>query len=201
MEEEIIIEKRYSIPYDMFGRVFDTFQKKFVYPRCLIIIAVMIAAACINVVNIAAGKGSTANYVLALACLGFAFINWYNPKKIKKNLMESIKGIEGDIYRIKLLPEKLIVGTVSESASQEEKQAEEYEEVFGESKPIEEISDSEIYLTRNVIVIEKPDFFMVYLKKAMFYVIPKKDFSEEEITVMQLHFQKQLDKNYRKYEK
>ncbi|MCM1226785.1 MAG: YcxB family protein [Clostridium sp.] len=201
MEEEIIIEKRYSIPYDMFGRAFDTFQKKFVYPRCRIIIAVLLIAACINIVNIVTGKGSSANYVLALVCLGLAFINWYNPKKIKKNLMESIKGIEGDVYRIKLLPEKLIVGTVLEPASHEEKPAKEYEEVFGESEPIEEISDSEIYLTRNVIVIEKPDFFMVYLKKAMFYVIPKKDFSEEEITVMQLHFQKQLDKNYRKYEK
>jgi len=42
---------------------------------------------------------------------------------------------------------------------------------------------------------------MVYIKKAMFYVVPKKDFSEEEITIMQVHFEKTLGKNYRKYEK
>lgn len=200
MEEEIIIEKKYSIPYEMFRRAFETFQKKFVYPKSTIMSVILVIAAIVNVINITKGNGSALGYVLALACLALAFSNWYNPKKIKRNLMESIKGIEGDVYRIKLMPEKLIVGTVLEPV-EEEKPKEEYEEVFEDTEASEEISDSEIYLTRNVIVIEKPDFFMVYLKRAMFYVIPKKDFSEEEITVMQLHFQKQLEKNYRKYEK
>ena len=38
---------------------------------------------------------------------------------------------------------------------------------------------------------------MVYLKRAMFYVNSKKwILPKEEITVMQIHFQKKLEKNY-----
>ncbi len=201
MEEEIILERRYSIPYEMFGKAFDSFQKRFVYPRNNIIAVILLIAAAANIYSIIKGNGSTMGYVLVLACVALAFVNWYNPRKLRKNLMESIKGIEGDVYRLKLMPDKLVIGTVLEPESAEPKPKEEYEAVFEDKHAPEQIADSEIYLTKDVFVMDKPDFIMVYLKRAMFYVIPKKDFSEEEVTLMQLHFQKQLEKNYRKYEK
>lgn len=201
MEEEKILEKKYSIPYDMFGRAFDAFQKRFVYPRNNVMAVILLIAAAMNVVFIVKGSGSAIGYVLVMACIALAFVNWYNPKKLRRNLMESVKGIEGDVYRLKLLPDKLVIGTVLEPIDADDKPKEEYEEVFEDTPVPEEIADTDIYLTKDVYVLDKPEFFMVYLKRAMFYVIPKKDFSEEEITVMQLHFQKQLDKNYRKYDK
>lgn len=201
MEEEIILERRYSIPYEMFGKAFDSFQKRFVYPRNNIIAVILLIAAAANIYSIIKGNGSTMGYVLVLACVALAFVNWYNPRKLRKNLMESIKGIEGDVYRLRLMPDKLVIGTVLEPESAEPKPKEEYEAVFEDTPAPEQIADSEIYLTKDVFVMDKPDFIMVYLKRAMFYVIPKKDFSEEEVTLMQLHFQKQLEKNYRKYEK
>lgn len=196
MEEEIIIKKKYSIPYEMFGEAFITFQKKFVYPRNTIMAVLLLIAAAANIIYIALGKATTFGYVLVLVCLALAFVNWYNPKKLRRNLMESIRGIENDVYQLKIMPDKLIIGTVIEPEENEGKQKEEYEEVFGDNPEPEEIKETEIFLTKDVSVIEKEDFFMVYLKRAMFYVIPKKDFTEEEITVMQIHFQKKLEKNY-----
>lgn len=202
--EEIIIEKRYSIPYDMFGEAFSTFQKRFVYPRNIVISLILLIAAGFNIFTIIRGNSTLFGYALVFACLGLIAVNFYNPVKIKRNLMRSIKGIENDVYRLNLMADKLIIGTVLEPLPEEEKQKEEYEEVFedvGSGEEKEEISDSEIYLTSGVVVMDKPEFFIVYLKRAMFYIIPKKDFSEEEVTIMQVHFQKQLGKNYRKYEK
>ena len=196
MEEEAIIKRKYSIPYEMFGEAFITFQKKFVYPRNTVMASLLIVAAALNVVYIAQGKATTFGYVLVLVCLALAFVNWYNPKKLRRNLMESIKGIENDVYQLQVMADKLIIGTVIEPEENGERQKEEYEEVFGDTPKAEEIRDTEIYLTKDVRVIEKKDFFMVYLKRAMFYVIPKKYFTEEEITVMQIHFQKKLEKNY-----
>ncbi len=201
MEEEIILKKKYSIPYEMFEKAFDTFQKKYVYPRNMMMSAVLLIAAIANVVNILKGNSSNISYVLVLACIALAFVNWYNPRKLKKNLMVSIKGIENDVYRLVLMPDKLKIGTVLDNPDENNRAKAEYEEVFEDTPAPENIEDTEIYLTNGVDVIEKPEFFMVYIKKAMFYVIPKKDFYEEEITVMQLHFQKQLGKNYRRYEK
>ena len=194
MEDEALVKKRYSIPYELFGEAFTVFQKKFVFPRNRIMSVLLLILAAGNVLNIMYGKGETIGYVLVLVCIALAFINWYNPRKLKRNLMESVKGIENDVYTLTIYPEKIVIGTVLEP--EKEKEPEEYEEVFGEIPVKEDIADTEIYLNKNVKVIERKNFFMIYIKKSMFYVVPKEPLTQEEIEIMNLLFQKQLDKNF-----
>lgn len=194
MEDEALVKKRYSIPYELFGEAFTVFQKKFVFPRNRIMSVLLLILAAGNVLNIMYGKGETIGYVLVLVCIALAFINWYNPRKLKRNLMESVKGIENDVYTLTIYPERIVIGTVLEP--EKEKETEEYEEVFGEIPMKEDIADTEIYLNKNVKVIERKNFFMIYIKKSMFYVVPKETLTQEEIEIMNLHFQKQLDKNF-----
>lgn len=194
MEDEALVKKRYSIPYELFGEAFTVFQKKFVFPRNRIMSVLLLILAAGNVLNIMYGKGETIGYVLVLVCIALAFINWYNPRKLKRNLMESVKGIGNDVYTLTIYPERIVIGTVLEP--EKEKEPEEYEEVFGEIPVKEDIADTEIYLNKNVKVIERKNFFMIYIKKSMFYVVPKEPLTQEEIEIMNLHFQKQLDKNF-----
>lgn len=195
MEDEVLIKKRYSIPYELFGEAFRFFQKKFVYPRNMVMTGLMLLLAILNVVNIVIGNGETIGYVLVFACLAIAFVNWYNPRKLRRNLMESIKGIENDVYVMTVFPDKLVMETVLENLEEESK-PEEYEEVFGETKAQEQTAATEIFLNKNVRVIERKDFFMIYIKRSMFYVVPKSEFSEEECEILSIHFKKQLDKNF-----
>lgn len=194
MEDEALIKKRYSIPYELFGEAFTVFQKKFVFPRNRIMSILLLILAAGNVLNIMYGSGETIGYVLVVVCIALAFVNWYNPRKLKRNLMESIKGIENDVYTLTIFPERMVIGTVLEP--EEKKEPEEYEEVFGEIPMKEDIADTEIFLNKNVKVIERKNFFMIYIKKSMFYVVPKETMTQEEIEIMNLHFQKQLDKNF-----
>jgi hypothetical protein len=194
MEDEALVKKRYSIPYELFGEAFTVFQKKFVFPRNRVMSVLLLIFAAGNVLNIMYGNGETIGYVLVLVCIALAFINWYNPRKLKRNLMESVKGIENDVYTLTIYPERIVIGTVLEP--EKEKETEEYEEVFGEIPIKEDIADTEIYLNKNVKVIERKNFFMIYIKKSMFYVVPKETLTQEEIEIMNLHFQKQLDKNF-----
>lgn len=194
MEDEALVKKRYSIPYELFGEAFTVFQKKFVFPRNRIMSVLLLIFAAGNVLNIMYGNGETIGYVLVLVCIALAFINWYNPRKLKRNLMESVKGIENDVYTLTIYPERIVIGTVLEPEN--EKEPEEYEEVFGEIPIKEDIADTEIYLNKNVKVIERKNFFMIYIYKSMFYVVPKETLTQEEIEIMNLHFQKQLDKNF-----
>ena len=194
MEDEALVKKRYSIPYELFGEAFTVFQKKFVFPRNRVMSVLLLIFAAGNVLNIMYGNGETIGYVLVLVCIALAFINWYNPRKLKRNLMESVKGIETDVYTLTIYPERIVIGTVLEP--EKEKEPEEYEEVFGEIPMKEDIADTEIYLNKNVKVIERKNFFMIYIKKSMFYVVPKETLTQEEIEIMNLHFQKQLDKNF-----
>lgn len=194
MEDEALIKKRYSIPYELFGEAFTVFQKKFVFPKNWLMTGLLLLLAVGNILNIIFGKGDTIGYVLVLVCIALAFINWYNPRKLKRSLMESVKGIENDIYNLTIYPERIVIGTVLEPEN--EKEPEEYEEVFGEIPMKEDIADTEIFLHKNVKVIERKKFFMIYIKRSMFYVVPKETLTKEEIEIMNLHFQKQLDKNF-----
>lgn len=194
MEDEALVKKRYSIPYELFGEAFTFFQKKFVFPRNMIMTGLLLLLAAGNVLNIMFGNGETIGYILVFVCLALAFINWYNPRKLKRNLMESVKGIENDVYILTIFPERIVIGTLLEP--EKENEPEEYEEVFGEIPMKEDIADTEIFLNKNVKVIERKNFFMIYIKKSMFYVVPKEPLTKEEIEIMNLHFQKQLDKNF-----
>ena len=194
MEDEALIKKRYSIPYELFGEAFTVFQKKFVFPKNRLLTGLLLLLAVGNILNIIFGKGDTIGYVLVLVCIALAFINWYNPRKLKRSLMESVKGIENDIYDLTIYPERIVIGTVLEPET--ENKPEEYEEVFGEIPMKEDIADTEIFLHKNVKVIERKKFFMIYIKRSMFYVVPKEPLTKEEIEIMNLHFQKQMDKNF-----
>lgn len=194
MEDEALIKKRYSIPYELFGEAFTVFQKKFVFPKNRLLTGLLLLLAVGNILNIIFGKGDTIGYVLVLVCIALAFINWYNPRKLRRSLMESVKGIENDIYDLTIYPERIVIGTVLEPET--EKKPEEYEEVFGEIPMKEDIADTEIFLHKNVKVIERKKFFMIYIKRSMFYVVPKEPLTKEEIEIMNLHFQKQMDKNF-----
>ncbi len=196
--EKIIESKRYSIPFEMFEKAYTLFQKKYVYPRNIVMIILLIALAIGNAVNIIVGRATgILSYILIMACLALAAINWYNPKKIKKNLMQSIRGIENDVYTLDVLPDKIVIGTVIEPISENEQtEPEEYEEVFGEVSKKEEIESSDIYINNTLRVTERKEFFMVYIKKSMFYVIPKSVFTEDEIRKFAMYFAERIDKYF-----
>ena len=192
----VIESKRYSIPYEMFGKAYDVFQKKYIYPRNLFMCGMLLIVAIGNIINIIIGNSSTMGYLLVAACAALAAINLYNPKKVKKNLMEQVKGIENDVYTLDVLNERLVIGTVLEPPVEGENEPEEYEKVFGENVRSEEIEKSDIYVNNSLRVTERADFFLVYIKKSMFYVIPKSAFTEDEIRKFAMYFSERLGKYF-----
>ena len=199
-QQELVIEKkRYSISYDMFENAYTVFQKKYVYPRAYIMCGLLVALAIANIVNTILGgaKGGIMSYLLVAACLALAAVNIYNPKKVKKNLMQSIRGIENDVYTLEVLPDKLTIGTVLDPIEQRDSEPEEYEEVFGDTEPApEEIQKSDVYINSQLRVTERADYFMVYIKRSMFYVIPKHALTDEEKVRLAMYFSSKLGKYF-----
>ena len=52
MEDEALIKKRYSIPYELFGEAFTVFQKKFVFPKNWLMTGLLLLLAVGNILNI-----------------------------------------------------------------------------------------------------------------------------------------------------
>lgn len=191
--------KRYSVPFEMFEEAYTVFQKKYIYPRNIVMSVLLMIVAIGNVVNIVIGNAGMIGYLLVFACLALAAVNFYNPKKIKRNLLISIKGIENDVYTFDVYKDKMVIGTVLEPLDEDdEKEVEEYEEVFGDTgkNREEEIHPSEIYLNSSVKIVERSEFFIIYIKKQMFYILPKNIFTDEEISKIALYFVDRIGNNF-----
>ena len=64
--------------------------------------------------------------------------------------------------------------------------------------PQENFSGTRIYYSNALKVTEYSEFFIIYMKKSNFYVLPKKEFSEQETELLRTEFSKNLGKGFSK---
>ena len=194
-ENKMLLEKQYKIPFDMFRDAFIAFQRKFVYPKSYAIMGVLAVVIGIYAYFIVYG-GENVNRglycMIILFCLMMMAFQWINPRKIRMKLMEGVKEIEDDEYRLRIFPEYLEIGTI---LPPEDAKAAETDDLF-DDVPEEDFSGTRIHYNKGLNVVEYPAFFMIYQQKSMFYVVPKSAFSEEELEILRVHFSKRLDKTF-----
>ncbi len=191
-----MLTKQYHIPYEMFRNAFISFQKKYVYPRSYLLMAVFLLVAGIYAYFTAIGTEQQRPMycMIIMVCVIMCGLQWYNPRKIRRNLMESIRGLEGDLYEFRLYPEYLEIGTILP----EEEVSEDMQETDAlfEDVPQENFSGTRMYYSKALEVTEYPEFFIVYIKKANFYVLPKNAFSEEELNLLRGEFSRNLNDGF-----
>lgn len=192
----LLLEKSYQIPFALFKSSFTAFQKKFVYPKTYLtmgLLAVIIGIYAYFVVN-GADSQRPMYCTVILVCAVLIGFQWYNPRKIRRNLMLAVREIEQDNYRIRIYPGYLEIGTIlpPEDTSGQDSDT---DNLFDDT-PEDNFSGTRIYYNKNLHITEYPDFFMIYQTKTMFYVLPKSAFSEEELEIMRVHFSQRLDKAF-----
>lgn len=207
MTEKPTLKRSYHIPLEMFMEAFRNFQKKYVFPQNYVLTAVLIAVACVYIRAVILDNTKTIAYLVVVFCLAFILSIWYRALKLRRSLRDALKEIENDVYEVQLFSDKLTIRTedapapAAESAEPEDKPAEEvpaeeaegsdgFQQIFPEkpAEPVQSIPPTEIYFDDRVKFHEFAEFFMVYMVKQNFYVIPKKDFSEDEISQLRKAF-------------
>lgn len=186
------MERSYHIPLEMFDSAFRFFQKKNVVPQNLFRTAVLLAVAGVYVHAVMKDTGNTLGYLLIVVCLAMIMILWYNMFKLRRAVHTALKDVEQDIYELTVYDTKLVIRTKDAPQPEPETQPEPekteekpdgngFQEIFPE-KPAEKepIPPTEIPLEGRIRFYEQEDYFMVYLVRQNFYVIPKKEFSADE---------------------
>lgn len=203
-----IIEKEYHIPLEIFSKAFTCFQKKFIYPKTYLMILCYFLIIVWQVILIIKDKANNISAFIIMTAFLAIFISWYNPKKVKRNLLESIKEIETDLYKFKLFDDyiSLLALSKEEIISFEETDENNIEnsenegnyDIFeGESRDNSD-RDATILKFNNAYfsIIEYDEFYILYQAKIIFYVVPKKDFSDEELLIMNENFKNKLGKRF-----
>ncbi len=186
-EKKLIPETApYQISCDMYREAYKTYQNMYVYPRNRIMQVILLLLA-INF-GYCGGKdsGNTLAFVLMLVCLALIFIIWYNPRKMRRSVMDVIRETEGDEYAFEMDEQKMTFRTMPPETVQD--------------VPDEEITPplpTKLYFTKDMKATEKDDFFLICKGKQIMYVLPKHALYDDQGIIVHETLEENLGKRFR----
>lgn len=160
-----IAEKKYTLPTEIFAEGYDVFRKSHTPLRRKLAPLLFLAAAVIFTILAVTAPDRTVFHVLAFASLAFAFMEWYNAKRLRRVLVDAHREQEDTVYTLSADSEKVVISTVPQEEG-------------------EEIAPSFIPVDGNFGVSEHERLFLLSSGEEVFYIVPKEIFTAEEIEFM-----------------
>ena len=197
MNQKPLFSKEYNISMEMFGNAFRDFPKNILMTCAFGIIGISYIPSFIK------DPGNTVCVLIIIVCTFMVAGIWLNTAMIRKNLMRSIEGIQGDKYIVEIYENTMNISTLEFSdteelieesvVSEDIKDKSDEDDFFAEP---EQISPAGIvktvidFVNDDVKILEKKDYYIIYLVKRMFYVVPKNIFSADETKLLTDNFRK-----------
>lgn len=183
--ENYRLEKEYKVPAELFKEAYLAFQKKYVYPKSYVFMGLFIAIAVgmlIFGIFTSEETSKKQKYIIYLAFViasAFAFREWYTPKKMRRNITESVKALGEPVYKIGVSDSFVDISTVSDDLSDI---PEEERETVHDTDPLPE--KTRLNKNKELEILEYDRFFLILSGKTMFYILPKEGFSESELEIL-----------------
>lgn len=193
MEENYKLEREYRVSPDMFMNAYRAYQKKFVFPKKYLFIAIFLIIAADFVYAAVKDPSNLFAYFLIVVCIALAFREWHNPHFLRQRLYESIKELGEPLYKIGISDEFIDISTVEEDDDGDEN--DESEEELSEDDTYEENDDippeidpypekTRINIKNGYRLLEYEEFFLIMQGKSLFYILPKEFFSDAELDIV-----------------
>lgn len=202
MNDKPILSKEYKIPKEMFSDAFRDFQKKYSYPKNIIMSAAFAFIAIAYIISLIRNPENSICMLIITVCIFLIAGIWINMLVIRKNLMNAVEGIQNDIYIAELFENSITISMSDmpelnneDNKKDEQSDKSDEEDDFFEEKesdclnegPAKTIID---FSKENVTVLEKKYYFIIYLVKKTFYVLPKENFTSDEMVILRKSFEK-----------
>ena len=174
----------YTITVDNYDKAFFEVQKRFEFPRNIVFTILVLLVAIYNVFVAIERYPDNNNQIMVVAVsVIFIAILWFTPMKRRKTLREALSTIDDDSYETEIYEDKIKISVVHK--------------VNEETGETEEIAPKILFYEADLpYIMEIPDEFIIYIKKQMFYVIPKKYLSDEQTELLRNQFREKAKKFY-----
>ncbi len=185
MEENYKLEKEYRLPAELFRDAYLEFQKKFIYPKSYVYMTLFIALGLgilifgILSLHGASNKQKYLVFLGSIVAMAFAMKEWFNPRKMRRNLTESVRTLGEPVYKISFADSFVDISTVADDLSDI---PEEERENTEESDPLPE--KTRLSIDDSFQLLEYDRFFLILSGKEMLYILPKEGFSEAELEIV-----------------
>ena len=186
MEENIKLVKDFSHTPQIMRQGIRAYQKKFVYPKAIVksVIFVLLSIATVFISGMLDEKIRLLGYLALVGFLALAYREIFNPLKQRDNIVMSMNG-NGIIplYRLTVKDKTVEISTICEKYADDE-EAEEIAEELDEEYSEESLKPTIIPIDDGFSVIEAADCFVLVCSDYAYYIVPKADFSAEELEII-----------------
>lgn len=170
------LEKTYKIPADIFREGYREYQKKYVYPKSYVFMGLFLVLAANFVYGAVKAPDNFLAYLLIVVCLAMAFREWYNPRKTREAVMESVHEMGNPLYKLTVTDDALEFSTVQNG---------DVENPDSDSTEPDDLPQpTRLSRDQDLKILEYDRFFLAVYGKIMFYIIPKADLSEDEMKAL-----------------
>lgn len=183
-EGEPLVTFEYDLTLKENDDAFRIFQKKYVMKRSIIYTVIFLILAAFYIESVIKTPNYTLGYGLLGVCIAVIFYVWYNPVKIRRKLIEALSDIKDDRYTCEVYDEYIKITTIL---------PEEQEEDVIQSEP------TRLYFAVDEFeIVDSADMFIIYVKKQVIYILPKRCIDEIKIANLDAIFAKRLGRSYTK---
>lgn len=170
MENNIILEKNYRISADIFRDGMTAYQKKYVYPKSYVFMSIFLVLTANFVYGAVKAPDNLLAYLLVVVCLALAIKEWYNPRKMKRNIFDTLQQMGESEYRLTIGKNFVEFSTIQRGDV--------------ENSDNETIPPTRIQTGENLQILEYDRFFLLIDGKVVYYILPKEYFSDEESEII-----------------
>ncbi len=187
-------EKIYRISVDIFRDGFTAYQKKFVYPKSYLLMAVFFVFALNFIYGAVKAPDNYFAYIMIVICLALMMREWFNPRKIRRIITDTVRETGEQEYKITVCESYVEFstiehGNVENSVETVESNPDSTELSTIQRGNVENSPDGEpVPPTRieydRLKILEYDRFFLFIDGKVMFYIVPKEIFSDSETEII-----------------
>jgi hypothetical protein len=160
----------------MYDSAFKDYQRKFVYPTNYIMTAVFAIVAILDIVLVATGK-SPALVVVAVACVAAIVGVWLHTSGVRKKFVQNVAQVKNERQTAQFFDDGIVINAIPK----------------GRTEGVKTVID---FSKDDVKILDRRYYFIAYVVKSHFCIIPKKVFDASEETTLCKGFEKKLGKNY-----
>ena len=188
---ELLAEGEYESVSDEILKGYKVYQKKYVFTSLIWKMLLVALAVTSSVMMIITSEDPMlpAMCLLISISVGIWFVS--TPVSNRKKLMRGLDSMEGTKYKAEFFTDKIKISTPIEKNVETEQEKQEQAEQTEKSEQSEadialdgeneEIPATVIHLDSPIVdITDKEDMFILVVKKAYVFIIPKRAFSEDE---------------------
>lgn len=188
------LEKIYKISADIFRDGFTAYQKKFVYPKSYLFMVIFLVLALNFVYGAVKAPDNYFAYIMIVVCIALMVREWFNPRKIRRTMIDTVQDMEGQEYKITIEETWVEFSTIEHGNVENFVETSENYHDSTELSTIQRgdvensVEDEPVPPTRiekdRLGILEYDSFFLLVNGKEMFYIVPKESFSGSEIEII-----------------